>query len=201
MTAADVSHSNMAMIYTSPDPFFEAFEQPINLRDFNLNNHPTAGLSLYECNGRVFLATMSPSTPDAKIPDWCPRVQGTWLIKVGHTMVNTINEVAAAFWNLQASSNLTPVLLFAHPEIWPSLSHDGLPIVSSAPFTQSMHDQLNNRWEFSTVPDQLCTCGPQHQLIASGDVLNFVNRVMHLTQGILSKSRIGTNDRNQSIYN
>ncbi len=97
MTAADISRSNIAMIYMSPDPFFETFEQPINLRGFNLNNHPTAGLSLYERNGRLFLAIMSPSTPAAKIPDWRPRVQGVWLIKIGHTLVNTINEVAAAF--------------------------------------------------------------------------------------------------------
>ncbi len=165
----------------SPHPFFEAFEQPIDLSDFNLNNHPTAGLSLYEHDRCLFLATMSPSMPAAKTPDWCPRVQGAWLIVVGHTMVNTIDEVAAAFRHLQASSNLTPVSLFAHPEIRPNLSHDGLPIVSSAPFTQSTHDQLNNRWEFSTVTDHLRTCGPQHQLIASGDVLNFVNRAMHLT--------------------
>jgi hypothetical protein len=187
MTAADISRSNMAMIYMSPDPFFKAFEQPINLRDFNLNNHPTAGFSLYEHDGRLFLATMSPSTPAAKIPDWHPRVRGAWLIKVGHTMVNTIGEVAAAFQNLQALSNLTQVLLFAHPEIRPNLSHDGLPIVSSTPFTQSMHDQLNNRWEFSTVANHLRTCGPQHQLIASGNVLNFVDRAMRPTQGKLIK--------------
>jgi hypothetical protein len=47
MTDIDISRSDMAMIYISPDPFFEAFEQPIDLRDFNLTNHPTAGLSLY----------------------------------------------------------------------------------------------------------------------------------------------------------
>jgi hypothetical protein len=97
MTAGNINCLDMAMICMSPDPFFEAFEQPIELHDFNLNNHRTAGLSLYEHNRRLFLATMSPSTPAAKIPNWCPRVRGMWLIKVGQTMVNTIDDVAAAF--------------------------------------------------------------------------------------------------------
>jgi hypothetical protein len=145
MTAGNINCLDMAMIYMSPDPIFEAFEQPINLRGFNLNNHPTAGLSLYECDGRLFLATMSPSTPATKILDWCPRVRGAWLIKVGQTIVNTIDDIAAAFRNLHTSSNLTPVLLFAHPEIRPNLSHNSLPIVLSTPFTQSIHNQLNNR--------------------------------------------------------
>jgi hypothetical protein len=69
MTASDINRLDMAKIYMSPDPFFEAFEQPIDLRDFNLNNHPTAGLSLYERNRRLFLATMSPSMLAAKIPN------------------------------------------------------------------------------------------------------------------------------------
>jgi hypothetical protein len=78
-------------------------------------------------------------------------------------------------------------LLFAHPEIRPNLFHDGLPIILSAPFTQSTHGQLNNRWEFSTVANHLHTCGPQHRLVASGDVLSFVNRAMRLTCGKLLK--------------
>ena len=73
------------------------------------------------------------------------------------------------------------VLLFAHPEIQPNLSHNGLPIVSSAPFTQATHDQLNNRWEFSTVADYLHDSSPSHTIVDSGDVLNVVNRVMRLT--------------------
>ena len=145
MTAGDINRSGMAMIYMSPDPFFEAFEQLIDLRDFNLNNHPTAGLSLYERDGHLFLTTMSPSMLAAKILNWRPGVRSAWLIKVGQTIVNTINNVVVAFQNLHTSSNLTPVLFFAHPEIRPNLSHGGLPIFSSAPSTQSTHDQLKNR--------------------------------------------------------
>ena len=66
------------------------------------------------------------------------------------------------------------LLKFAHPEIRPNLSHDGLPIVSSAPFTQHVHDQLNNRWEFTTVADHLRTSAPTTQHVPSGGVLNMV---------------------------
>jgi hypothetical protein len=51
------------------------------------------------------------------------------------------------------------------------------------PFTQAMHDQLNNRWEFSTVANYLRDNAPTHTVVESGDVLNVVNRVMKLTRG------------------
>ncbi len=78
-------------------------------------------------------------------------------------------------------------MFFAHPEIGPNLSHNGLPIVSLAPFTQSTHDQLNNRWEFSTVANYLRDSSPSHTVVDSGDVINIVNRVMRLTRGKLLK--------------
>jgi hypothetical protein len=70
MTMFDVGASNMAMIYMSPDPYFKAFEQPIDFWKFDPGKHPTMGLSLYETLGCLYLATMSPGTPAAKIPDW-----------------------------------------------------------------------------------------------------------------------------------
>ncbi len=66
----DVGASDMAMIYMSPDPYFEAFGQPIDFWKFNPGKHPTLGLSLNEASGRLYLATMSPSIPAAKITDW-----------------------------------------------------------------------------------------------------------------------------------
>ena len=102
-------------------------------------------------------------------------------------MINTIAETMLAFKSLTTSGAHSTVLLFAHPEIRPNLSHDGLPIVSSALFTQHIHDQLNNRWEFSTVADYLRSCTPAYQHVVSGGVLNMVNRVMRLTRGKLLK--------------
>ncbi len=81
MSAFDTSKSDMATIYMSPDPYFTAFKQPLDLRQFDLAKHPTAGLSLYENGGKLHLATMSPSTPAAKIKDWRSRIRGAWLTK------------------------------------------------------------------------------------------------------------------------
>ena len=130
---------------------------------------------------------MAPGTPAAKIPDWRTRVKGAWLIKLGDTSIATIDDVATEMKSLVDSGADTVVLLFSHPEIRPNLSHVVLPIVSSAPFTQQIHDQLNNHWEFTTVADHLRSSRPSYQLADSGGVLNVVNRVMKLTRGKLLK--------------
>jgi hypothetical protein len=140
-----------------------------------------------ERDGRVHLAAIAPSTPAARIHGWRTRIRGAWLIKVGDTIVNSIDEVTRAFDGLHTSGSPSVTLLFSHPEVRPSLSQAGLPIVSSAPFTQHMHDQLNNRWEFATVAEHLRTCKPSYEHVSSGDVLNVVTRVMRLTRGKLLK--------------
>ena len=107
----------MATIYMSPDPYYKAFEEVIDLRKFDLHKHRTAGLCLAHSNKRLFLGGMAPGTPGAKIPRWRSRFKGAWLIK--------------------------------------DISHDGLPIVSSAPFSQQVHDQMNKHWDFTTVANYL----------------------------------------------
>jgi hypothetical protein len=144
MTTYDIGPNDMATIYMSPDPYFEAFEQPINFRKFDPSQHPTLGLSLYKASGRLYLATMSPGTPAAKIADWQSRIRGAWLIKINDVMVTTVEEVTNAFADLHADDTHRATLLFAHPEIRPNLSHNGLPIVSSAPFSQSTHDHFSH---------------------------------------------------------
>ncbi len=62
-----ISKHNMATVYMSPDPYFEAFEECIDLRRFNLAMHRTAGLCLAAYNGRLFLGAMKPSTLGVKI--------------------------------------------------------------------------------------------------------------------------------------
>jgi hypothetical protein len=63
-----VDHSCMEMIYMSPSPYYDAFDEVIDIRRFDLGKHPTACLSLLEKNGQLILAHMSPGTPGAKIP-------------------------------------------------------------------------------------------------------------------------------------
>ena len=176
------------MIYLSPDPYYEAFTHPLDLRNFNIATHATAGLSLLESGGRLHLANMSPSTPAAKIKDWRNRMKGAWLIKIGDVDVSTITEAKLAFQSIHDSGSTSTTLLFAHPEVRPNLSHGELPILSSAPFTQNTHDQLNNRGEFSTVADHIHSCRRSHSTVESGGVHNVITKVMKLTQGKLLKS-------------
>jgi hypothetical protein len=143
------------MIYISPDPYFDAFEHPMDLRKVDLTKHTTAGLNLYETDGRIYLASMSPGTTAAKIPDWRTCIRGAWLIKIGESVISSIADATQALQTLVQDGSPSTVLLFAHPEIRPNLSHNGLTIVSSAPFTQHIHDQMNNRWEFTTVAEYL----------------------------------------------
>ena len=182
-----VTSRDMAMIYMSPDPYFDAFEETFNVQHVNLKKHATAGLELYESSGRVFLQLMTPGAAAAKIPDWRSQIRGAWLIKIGNTIISSINDASAAIRSILESSARSVNLQFAHPEIRPNLSRNGLPIVSSAPFTQHVHDQLNNRWEFTTVAQHLQTSKPTHQHVDSGGVLNVVTREMKLTRGKLLK--------------
>ncbi len=73
-----VTSRDMAMIYMSPDPYFDAFEETLNVQHVNLKKHATAGLELYELSGRVFLQSMTPGAAAAKIPDWRSRIRGAW---------------------------------------------------------------------------------------------------------------------------
>jgi hypothetical protein len=57
--------------------------------------------------------------------------------------------------------------------------------VSSASFTQHIHDQLNHRRDFLTVVDHLRKARP-YEIVESGNVLNYVTWVMRLTRGKLT---------------
>jgi hypothetical protein len=146
---------HMAVVYMSPDPYFEAFEEVIDLRKFNLTQHRTAGLCLAHSDNRLFLGSMTPGTPGAKLPRWRSRLKGAWLIKVGNTLVSSIAEAQDAFKSALTSGSQFVTLLFSHPEICQDISHDGLPIVSSVPFSQHIHDQMNKHWDFTTVAEYL----------------------------------------------
>jgi hypothetical protein len=96
----DITRSDMAMIYMSPDPYFEAFEKHLNLQHVTLTKDATASLELYESSGRVHLQSMKPSTAAAKIPNWRSRLRGAWLIKIGNTIIFLVDDVSLALWAL-----------------------------------------------------------------------------------------------------
>ncbi len=98
--------------------------------------------------------------------------------------MTTIQEAPDAFATLTLAGTTHVILLFLHPIVRQDISHDGLPIVSSAPFTQEVHNQLNNRWDFTTVAKHVRS-GHLYQLIHNGNVLNCVTKAMKLTCGKL----------------
>ena len=112
--------------------------------------------------------------------------QSAWLIKIRDRTVTTLAEAHDAFQQLSSNGITSVPLLFSHPEIRQDISHDGLPVVSSAPFTQHIYDQLNHRWDFLMVVDYLHKA-PPYEIVESGNVLNYVTRVMHLTRGKLTQ--------------
>ncbi len=182
-----IGQEAMDMIYMSPDPFHDSFDELLDVRRLDLSRHLTAGLSLLEKDGCVFLAQMQPGTPGAKVPRWRTPIRGAWLIKIGSHIIHSITDAHTAFSTIQASGSTHTSLLFAHPEIRPDLSRRGLPMVSSSTnFTQQVHDQLNNRWEFSMVFEHLRR-HPSYPVVDDGGVLNTVTRVMKLTRGKLIK--------------
>jgi hypothetical protein len=119
--------------------------------------------------------------------DWRTRVKGAWLIKISDVNVSTIKDAIFSFQAIHDFGSTSPTLLLAHPELRPNLSHNGLPIMPSAPFSQATHDQLNNRWEFTTVAVHLCSCHSTHSTVVSGGIYNIITKVMKLTRGKLPK--------------
>jgi hypothetical protein len=115
---------------------------------------------------------------------WRVNLRGAWLIKVGPAVVSTISDVHEAFKVLYESDAPSVTLLFSHPELRRDISNKGLPIISSAPFSQQTHDQINRRWDFTSVAEHLRQA-PPYNVVGSGDVLNYVTRVMKLTHGKL----------------
>ncbi len=124
----------MEIIYMSPNPYCDSFNELPNIHCFDFSWHYTAGLVFIECDDRVILAHMVSGTPGAKIPCWGTRIHGAWLIKIGNHLIHSITNACKAFCTLQDTGCTHVPLLFAHPKICPDISQHGLPIVSSAPF-------------------------------------------------------------------
>ena len=145
----NVTKEDMAIVYMSQDPFFDSFEEVLDLWKWSFDKHRTAGLSLVDHNGRLYLGGMKPSTPGAKVDCWRVNLHGAWLIKVGSAVVSTILDVHEAFKVLYESDAPSVTLLFSHPELWRDISNKGLPIISSVLFSQQTHDQINRWWDFT----------------------------------------------------
>ena len=136
----------------SPNPYGRTFEEPLNLRKFDLSKHPTAGLRFNAKDGRLILTSMDTSSPGDRIDKWRSRIRGAWLVLIGDTAVSTLAEAQSAIRLLSENKAHLCLLTFTHPEFAPDISYNGLPIISRDDFSQLTHDQLNNRLIRTTVP-------------------------------------------------
>jgi hypothetical protein len=184
VTDSMIDKRDISMIYLSPDPFHNAFEEEVDIRRFDLTKHRTAGLCLAQHDNCLLLGGIAKSTHSAKIPRWRSCIKGAWLMKVGPHTVTTIQEAQDAFATLSLVGTPCVVLLFSHPIVRQDISHDGLPIMSIAPFTQVVHNQLNNHWDFTTAANHVRS-GHPYQLVLDGDVLSCVTKAIKLTCGRL----------------
>ena len=170
----------------SPDPYGCTFEVPLDLRKFDLSKHPTAGLRLNAKDGRLILTSMDTSSPGTQIDKWRSCIRGAWLVSIGDTAVSTLAEAQSAIRLLSDNNAHSCLLTFTHPEFSPDISYNGLPIISRDDFSQLTHDQLNNRLD-------LFSAGPRfprvqkYSIVKSGDVQQYVTRVMRRTRSRLLK--------------
>ncbi len=64
-----IGKEDLAVLYMSPTPYHNVFEQTIDLQKVDLKQHCTAGLELFEKDKRVHLARIPKGTPAAKISE------------------------------------------------------------------------------------------------------------------------------------
>ena len=95
-----INQDDITMVYLSPDPYNCAFEEIIDLRRYKWEKANTAGLEFMVKDDRLHLASMTPSTPGAKIKRWRTHIKHAWLIKVDNVEVHTVEEVSAIFKSL-----------------------------------------------------------------------------------------------------
>ncbi len=127
-----------AQVHLSPSPYFEAFQEEIDLQKWTTNNHHTAGLSLIEQDGQLTLANIIKSTPVARIDKWRSRCHGAILLEVEGQPVHSIKDLESILKNLKAREFERCQIVLAHPEIKTSLTSQGI--------SQLHIDQLNPRY-------------------------------------------------------
>jgi hypothetical protein len=142
-----INSNDMTTIYMLPDPYFGKLVKPIDLQKVNLTGQFTAELRLFEWIGQLILGGMDTGTHGSKINCWRTCIRAATLLQVGDYQVHTVQDVQDAFAKSIHTHPSCP-LLFAYPEIRQDISHNGLPIMHRSNFSQAMHDQLNDPWNF-----------------------------------------------------
>jgi hypothetical protein len=81
-------------------PYNNAFKEEMDLRTLNISRHRAAGMIFLPQDDQLILASMTPSTPGARVPRWRTRLCGAWLLSVNGTPVHTLAEAHQVFHNL-----------------------------------------------------------------------------------------------------
>jgi hypothetical protein len=104
-----------AQIYLSPSPYFEAFEEELDIRKWSsTNDHRTAGLSIIKNQDRLVLANILRSTPAARIDKWRTRCRGALIVEVNGIPVNEIEDVATVLHQCKEKGYKSVRILMAH---------------------------------------------------------------------------------------
>jgi hypothetical protein len=102
-TAADHYHitkQDIEQVYCSPHCFGHVFHESFEYMGSPVATHPTAGLLLSERDGRVFIDTISPGTPSAKIPRWCTCLKQACLLLINDHPIMTIEDARHALHSI-----------------------------------------------------------------------------------------------------
>jgi hypothetical protein len=186
MLRDDISRKDLMMVYLSPHPFRDSFEEEFRLRLYNHQKHPTAGLICSMHNGRLYLQDILPGTPAAKIRAWRSRLKGAWLIKVDDEEVCTTDQISTIMKRLADRKATTCRLLLAHSDLKHGQIETGIPQINA--------DQLNQRYSFDRIDvmsqeefdlwfARLPRC--MYDIVNEGGVLNMVTVSNKLTRRIL----------------
>ena len=133
----DISKKDLELVYLSPSPYHNAFEEVLDLRRYDPTLSPTAGITCEEKSSKLFLREMQKSTPAAKIRAWRSRLRGARILEVEGTPVSTIDELSKALLHLKDKGATKCSILMAHSAIRDGLVETGIPQVNI--------DQLNHR--------------------------------------------------------
>ena len=167
----------------SPHHYDHAFEECFAYSGSPTITHPTAGLTLCELDGRVFITDIALGTPCAKIPHWKSRLKNVCLLRIHDSPISTIEDVKSALATLPSTSRGSCKLLVSSSELRDGLTYEGIPQISL--------DQLNPRHFFRTRPhDGYPTNNMLTHMIRQswdGGVLQYITRAHKLTRGVLLK--------------
>ena len=189
-----ITEKDMVPVYFSPDPYYQAFDERLDMRRYDAYNKPAGGMVFAIADDRLTLWDILPSSPTAKVPVCRTRILGTWLHKVGATPVTTEKEVVTALTALSVENATHCTLVFLHPEVSQGLTNTGIPQINLDPMNpcRMMSPSFCSAMMIGAIGGSFIPDRPHNGFILvkeSGEVLNYVSKVMKLTRRKLQRGK------------